>query len=46
MERGARAYHLRGQGRGRLSQGQPSTATATDVPLHTREKNWNVDEIT
>jgi hypothetical protein len=36
MERGARAYHLRGRGRGRLSQGQPSTAI--DVPLHTREK--------
>jgi Myb/SANT-like DNA-binding domain len=44
MERGARAYHLRGRGRGRLSQGQPSTAT--DVPLHTREKNWNVNETT
>jgi Myb/SANT-like DNA-binding domain len=44
MERGARAYHLRGRGRGRVSQGQPSINT--EVPLHTREKNWSVDETT
>jgi hypothetical protein len=54
MERGARAYHLRGRGRGRgqISQGIPSTNTNVplhtniDVPLHTREKNWSVGETT